>query len=63
MYSNAVEEAANTCQYLAEVADQKMAIQGVKYLRKIMQHPEMKKWSAGEVSPGSDITDDADLLE
>ncbi|KAH9833957.1 Dehydrogenase patE [Teratosphaeria destructans] len=41
--------------YLAEPADQAMAVQGVKYLRKIMAHPEMQKWSDGEVArPGRD---------
>lgn len=40
-----------------------MAIQGVKYLRKIMEHPDLKQWSAGEVSPGANITSDEDLLD
>lgn len=40
-----------------------MAIQGVKYLRKIMEHPEMQKWSAGEVSPGVATQSDEDILE
>ncbi|KAF2166047.1 GMC oxidoreductase [Zasmidium cellare ATCC 36951] len=49
--------------YLAEEADQAMAIQGVKYLRQIMEHPDLKQWSAGEVSPGANITSDEDLLD
>lgn len=40
-----------------------MAIQGVKYLRRLMDHPELQKWSAGEVSPGVDVQSDEDILE
>jgi choline dehydrogenase len=40
-----------------------MANQGVKYLRKIMEHPEMQKWSAGEVSPGVNVQSDEEILE
>ncbi|KXT04552.1 hypothetical protein AC578_8738 [Pseudocercospora eumusae] len=40
-----------------------MAVPGVKCLRKVMQHPEMKKWSDGEVSPGANIQSDEDLLD
>ena len=50
-------------QYLAEPADQAMAIQGLKYLRKIMAHPDMQKWSAGEVAPGADVQSDEEILE
>ncbi|KAF2773785.1 glucose-methanol-choline oxidoreductase [Teratosphaeria nubilosa] len=49
--------------YLAEAADQAMAVQGVKYLRKIMAHPEMQKWSDGEVAPGPDVQTDEEILE
>ncbi|CAK4032771.1 Dehydrogenase patE [Lecanosticta acicola] len=49
--------------YLAEDADQAMAIQGVKYIRKIFDHPDMKRWSAGEVVPGESVQSDADILE
>lgn len=40
-----------------------MAIQGLKYLRKIMDHPDMQKWSAGEVAPGADVQSDEEILE
>ena len=40
-----------------------MAIQGVKYMRKVMEHPEMQRWSAGEVAPGPDVQSDEDILE
>ncbi|KAF2213023.1 hypothetical protein CERZMDRAFT_67259 [Cercospora zeae-maydis SCOH1-5] len=49
--------------YLAEKADQAMAIQGVKYLRKIAAHPALQQWSAGEVLPGPQIQSDEELLE
>ncbi|KAK4626324.1 GMC oxidoreductase family protein Mala s [Fulvia fulva] len=49
--------------YLAEPADQAMAIQGVKYMRQVFQHPEMQRWSAGEVAPGPDVQSDEDILE
>jgi hypothetical protein len=40
-----------------------MAVQGVKYLRQIGDHPAWKQWVQEEVSPGPDVQSDEDILE
>ncbi|SMR59655.1 unnamed protein product [Zymoseptoria tritici ST99CH_1A5] len=49
--------------YLNETADQAMAVQGVKYLRQIGEHPAWKQWVQEEVSPGPAVQSDEDILE
>ncbi|KAM0270233.1 hypothetical protein ACHAQH_009515 [Verticillium albo-atrum] len=50
--------------YYTHDADRAIAIQGFKYLRKILAHPELAKFTYGpnngEVSPGAAISDDDD---
>lgn len=50
-------------QYLTEKADEAMAVQGVKYLRKIAEHPAWAQWVDKEVSPGPNVQSDEDILE
>jgi choline dehydrogenase-like flavoprotein len=40
-----------------------MAIEGVKYMRKIFDHPALQEWSDGEVLPGPEVQTDEELLE
>ncbi|KAH5111843.1 hypothetical protein HBH71_165280 [Parastagonospora nodorum] len=49
--------------YLTEKADEAMAVQGVKYLRKIAGHPAWAQWVDKEVSPGPNVQSDEDILE
>ncbi|SMR41974.1 unnamed protein product [Zymoseptoria tritici ST99CH_1E4] len=49
--------------YLNHTADIAMAIQGLKYVRKIGQHPDWQKWVAEEVAPGPGVQTDEEILE
>lgn len=40
-----------------------MAIEGVKYLRKIGQHPDWQQWISEEAAPGIEVQSDEDILE
>jgi choline dehydrogenase len=51
-------------QYYEHPADRNVAIESFKYLRKILAHPELSRYTTGpnngEVSPGSAVSDDDD---
>lgn len=49
--------------YLAEEADRKANVEGLKVLRRILKAPAMQPFVDAEVEPGPDCASDADLLE
>jgi choline dehydrogenase len=48
--------------YLAHHEDQQVAVAGIKLVRRLLNAPELRTYYDTEVSPGSTVVDDADLL-
>jgi choline dehydrogenase len=48
--------------YLAEEADQKTVVSGLRLVRRVMASPAFQRYSLGEVSPGREVESDEDLL-
>ncbi|WP_373356269.1 GMC family oxidoreductase [Pseudoroseicyclus sp. CXY001] len=48
--------------YLASEVDQRVTVAGIRLARTFLQTPQMARFVAGEVTPGADIRDDAELL-
>ncbi len=49
--------------YLAAEADQQVAIDGIRTLRRLLSMPELRPYYESEEAPGSVVTDDAGCLE
>ena len=48
--------------YLAHEKDRQVAIAGVKLARRLLSAPELRRYYVREESPGTSVTEDADLL-
>ena len=59
---DAAEYPAITMNYLSTVEDQRAAVAGLKFTRRIMQAEALAPYSPVELNPGPDIQSDADLL-
>ena len=59
---DAAEYPAITMNYLSTLEDQRAAVAGLKFTRRIMQAEALAPYSPVELNPGPDIQSDADLL-
>ena len=48
--------------YLAHHEDRQVAVAGIRLVRRLLSAPELRPYYDSEVSPGSSVVDDADLL-
>ena len=59
---DAMSPPAITLNYLSTQEDQKVAVEGLRFTRRIMSAPALNKFRPTEVSPGQDLNGEEDLL-